>query len=68
MIARAWKGLSQPAVIHKSGYVAGMCDGFGIHSTPADYAACKQLYTRSQPGLGSVLKATVLMANRKGGY
>jgi len=37
----------------------------GIHSTPADYRACKQLYGKSTPGLGSVLKATVLLAQRK---
>lgn len=64
VIALAWKGLSRPDVIHKDGYVAGMCDGFGIHATPADYAACKQLYSKGQPGLGSVLKATVLLASR----
>jgi len=62
-IARAWEGLQR--VIHASGYVAGMCDGFGIHSSPADYQGCKQLYGKSQPGLGSVLKAAVLLAGRK---
>ena len=62
MIARAWAGLSR--VIHADGYVGGQCDGFGIHSTPADYEGCKQLYSKSQPGLGSVIKAAVLMASR----
>lgn len=62
VVARAWKGLSR--AIHSNGFVSGMCDGFGIHSTPADYYACKQLYGRSTPGLGSVLKAAVLLASR----
>eukprot|EP00936_MAST-01D_sp_MAST-1D-sp1_P001935 g1935.t1 len=62
VIALAWEGLSR--VIHKDGYVAGQCDGFGIHSTPEDYLNCKQLYGKSVPGLGSVMKAAVLMASR----
>ena len=67
VIALAWNGLSQPSVIHADGYVAHVCDGFGIHPTPADYVGCQQLYGRSQPGLGSVLKAAVLMASRTEG-
>jgi|EP01049_Picozoa_sp_SAG25_P007900 rhamnogalacturonyl hydrolase YesR len=62
VITRAWGGLSR--TIHRDGFVSGMCDGFGIHSAPADYYACKQLYGKSQPGLGSVLKAAVLLASR----
>lgn len=62
VIDRAWKGLSR--VIHKDGYVTGMCDGFGIHGTPQDYYGCRQLYDKSHPGLGSVLKAAVLLAAR----
>jgi rhamnogalacturonyl hydrolase YesR len=65
VIAKAWAGLSRPDVIHDDGVVAGMCDGFGIHATPADYAGCKQLYSKGTPGLGSVLTAAVLMASRK---
>ena len=63
VIELAWGGLSK--LVHKDGYVAGICDGFGIHSNPADYVGCKELYGKSQPGLGSVLKAAVLMARRE---
>ena len=62
VIALAWEGLSK--VIHADGYVTGQCDGFGIHSTPEDYYNCKQLYGKSVPGLGSVIKAAVLLASR----
>ena len=62
VIALAWQGLSK--VIHADGYVAGQCDGFGIHSTAADYYNCPQLYRKSSPGLGSVIKAAVHLASR----
>lgn len=59
VISRAWRGLS--SVIHPDGYVQDICDGFGIHQSPAQYKACPRLYAKSQPGLGSVLKAAVHM-------
>lgn len=58
VIKLAWQGLS--SVIHSSGEVDHICDGFGIHPTMESYEECPQLYGRSQPGLGSVLKAAVL--------
>jgi len=63
VIELAWKGLGR--AIHPDGYVSGMCSGFGIHSTPADYYGCSELYGKGQPGLGSVLKAAVLYESRK---
>ena len=61
----AWGGLQK--VIHSDGFVMGICDGFGIHSLPSDYRACSTSYGRSQPGLGSVLKAVVLLSEADGG-
>lgn len=63
VVRRAWQGLAR--VIREDGYVAAICDGFGIHATPADYKACAQDYARSQPGLGAVLRAAVLVATLK---
>ena len=62
VIAKAWAGLATQ--IHDDGIVEGICDGFGIHAFESDYEAAPTLYTKSQPGLGSVLKAAVLMATR----
>ena len=62
VIAKAWEGLATQ--IHDDGIVEGICDGFGIHAFESDYEAAPTLYTKSQPGLGSVLKAAVLMATR----
>eukprot|EP00041_Stephanoeca_diplocostata_P019802 m.430944 g.430944 ORF g.430944 m.430944 type:complete len:432 (-) comp21399_c2_seq16:1907-3202(-) len=61
VIAKAWAGLS--SVIDDNGYVSGICDGFGIHATAEDYEKCSQNYTLSSPGIGSVLRAAVLMTN-----
>ena len=61
----AWRGLQK--VIHSDGFVSGICDGFGIHSHPSDYRACPTLYGKSTPGLGSVLKAVVLLSENEGG-
>ena len=36
--------------------------GFGIHAFESDYEQAPTLYDKSTPGLGSVLKAAVLMA------
>eukprot|EP01046_Picozoa_sp_COSAG06_P100127 COSAG06_NODE_46244_length_348_cov_0.983936_1_plen_69_part_01 len=63
MITKAWTGLATQ--IHADGIVAGICDGFGIHAFESDYEAAPTLYSRSEPGLGSVLKAAVLMAARE---
>ena len=54
------KGLA--SVIHDDGYVDHICDGFGIHPTMESYEGCPQVYSKSHPGLGSVLKAAVLVA------
>ena len=62
VIAKAWEGLATQ--IHDDGVVEGICDGFGIHAFESDYEAAPTLYGKSQPGLGSVLKAAVLMATR----
>ena len=62
VISKAWAGLSTQ--IDADGIVEGICDGFGIHPFESDYEAAKTLYGKSQPGLGSVLKAAVLMATR----
>lgn len=62
VIALAWEGLSK--AIRSDGFVAGQCDGFGIHSSPRDYWGCGQAYGKSVPGLGSVIKAAVLLASR----
>lgn len=60
VVRKAWQGLAK--VIHEDGHVAHICDGFGIHDTPAQYEACGQHYAKSQSGLGTVLKAAVLIA------
>ena len=62
VITKAWAGLATQ--IHADGVVTGICDGFGIHAVESDYAMAPALYSRSEPGLGSVLKAAVLMATR----
>ena len=48
--------------IRTNGVVTGICDGFGIHAFESSYESAPTLYSRSEPGLGSVLKAAVLMA------
>ena len=66
-IARVWQGLVDHAINTTDGTVSGICKGFGVPTpdVPARYAdACdggKCSYYHSQPGLGSVLRAAVLM-------
>lgn len=60
VVLKAWQGLAK--VIHDNGRVDHICGGFGIHATPAEYEAVSQSYKQGQSGLGSVLRAAVLLA------
>lgn len=62
VVTKAWSGLATQ--IQTDGIVQGICDGFGIHALESDYEATPTLYSHSEPGLGSVLKAAVLVATR----
>lgn len=57
----AWDGLTR--AIQHDGEVTGICNGFGIHADAAAYEAAGCDYTHSSPGLGSVLRATLTMAD-----
>merc|ERR1712039_168506 len=63
IVEKAWSGLSK--AISRDGRVSGICKGFGISPTKEDYNQCATTYSKSSPGLGSVLKAAVYVQKLK---
>jgi rhamnogalacturonyl hydrolase YesR len=59
VVRAAWAGLQR--AVNDDGTVSGICDGFGIHNSEADYKKCPTNYARSSPGLGAVLRAAIAM-------
>jgi len=55
VVDKAWIGLAN--TVQSDGTVNGICEGTGILTSSADYAARSTAYSSSSPGLGSVFRA-----------